>query len=317
MFVCLYHSSHVLQTAMRSHRPGTAGTRRGGLPPPRVCPLPTGGICVWFQYVYIYIYVYTPRCRCGSPGGGRRRTLGAAPPPPLLHAAAQHLVGGDEHHADDEGDGEGADEALAHAGLPDLLAGAGWGESQGEEVGGHPNVPPCPVPRVIPVVSGLRGGGGVTRHPRPPRHSLSTSTGHSSAVPMWLSSSVMMMFSMSFMERCSQKVSYSSRFSSSTVSFCMSHCGERAGSGGAPAGADPMVRGSTSDAVGSPGTLGCSGDGFPPIFDGERVGVLLTPWQSGAGGSQEGQPVGAVTPSATLCHGGDRNASCWSDPDMT
>lgn len=37
-------------------------------------------------------------------------------------------------------------------------------------------------------------------------HSLSTSTGHS-AVPRWLSSSVMMMFSMSFMDRCSQKVS--------------------------------------------------------------------------------------------------------------
>lgn len=38
-------------------------------------------------------------------------------------------------------------------------------------------------------------------------HSLSTSTGHSSAVPRWLSSSVMIMFSMSFMDRCSQKVS--------------------------------------------------------------------------------------------------------------
>lgn len=63
------------------------------------------------------------------------------------------------------------------------------------------------------------------------RHSLSTSTGHSSVVPMWLSSSVMMMFSMSFMDRCSQKVSYSSRFSSSTVSFCMSHCRGQGGLG--------------------------------------------------------------------------------------
>lgn len=36
-------------------------------------------------------------------------------------------------------------------------------------------------------------------------------------------SSVMMMFSMSFMVRWSRKVSYRSLFSSSTVSFCMSH----------------------------------------------------------------------------------------------
>ena len=45
----------------------------------------------------------------------------------LFHAAAQHLVGRDEHDADDEGDGEGADEALPHARLADLLVGAGCG----------------------------------------------------------------------------------------------------------------------------------------------------------------------------------------------
>lgn len=66
-------------------------------------------------------------------------------------------------------------------------------------------------------------------------------------MPMWLSSSVMMMFSMSFMERCSQKVSYSRRFSSSTVSFCMSHCGAARGvgtqgpQGGTPRGAAPTL----------------------------------------------------------------------------
>ena len=51
---------------------------------------------------------------------------------------------------------------------------------------------------------------------------LSISTWHSPGFSMWFSS-VMMMFSMSFMERWSQKVSYRSLFSSSTVNFCMSH----------------------------------------------------------------------------------------------
>jgi len=37
-----------------------------------------------------------------------------------LHAVPQHLIGRDEHDADDEGHGEGADEALPHAGLPVL-----------------------------------------------------------------------------------------------------------------------------------------------------------------------------------------------------
>ena len=50
---------------------------------------------------------------------------------------------------------------------------------------------------------------------------LSISTWHSGLL-RWLSS-VMMMFSMSFMVRWSQNVSYSRLFSSSTVSFCMSH----------------------------------------------------------------------------------------------
>lgn len=49
----------------------------------------------------------------------------------LLHATAQHLVGRDEHDADDEGDGEGADQALPHARLADLLVGAGWGPTKG------------------------------------------------------------------------------------------------------------------------------------------------------------------------------------------
>lgn len=49
----------------------------------------------------------------------------------LLHAAAQHLVGRDEHDADDEGDGEGADQALAHTRLADLLVGAGCGRPPG------------------------------------------------------------------------------------------------------------------------------------------------------------------------------------------
>lgn len=49
----------------------------------------------------------------------------------LLHAAAQHLVGRDEHDTDDEGDGEGADQALPHARLADLLVGASWGPTKG------------------------------------------------------------------------------------------------------------------------------------------------------------------------------------------
>lgn len=49
----------------------------------------------------------------------------------LFHAAAQHLVGRDEHHTDDEGDGEGADQALAHARLADLLVGTGCSRPPG------------------------------------------------------------------------------------------------------------------------------------------------------------------------------------------
>lgn len=59
----------------------------------------------------------------GSPGGPLQVAEGGGPR--LLHATAQHLVGRDEHDADDEGDGEGADETLAHARLADLLVGAG------------------------------------------------------------------------------------------------------------------------------------------------------------------------------------------------
>lgn len=57
-----------------------------------------------------------------GPGGHRGR---------LLHATAQHLVGRDEHDTDDEGDGEGADEALAHARLADLLVGTGCSRPPG------------------------------------------------------------------------------------------------------------------------------------------------------------------------------------------
>lgn len=46
---------------------------------------------------------------------------------PLLHAAPQDLVGRDQHDAYDEGHGEGADEALADAGLSVLLLGMHWG----------------------------------------------------------------------------------------------------------------------------------------------------------------------------------------------
>lgn len=69
-----------------------------------------------------------------------------------------------------------------------------WLEQAGEPAEGC-SQPPALHPRTRPRAA-LQGG-----------HSLSTSTGHSSAVPRWLSSSVMMMFSMSFMDRCSQKVS--------------------------------------------------------------------------------------------------------------
>lgn len=87
-------------------------------------------------------------CPCHGDGAGERHRprvpLGAAPgtqepgprgpctcrpgrAPRLLHAAAQDLVGGDQHDADDEGHGEGADEALADARLPVLLLGVHWG----------------------------------------------------------------------------------------------------------------------------------------------------------------------------------------------
>lgn len=91
---------------------------------PRLPPIPgRGGVTsLGHRWMYIEIFIDIYRCLllavAAGPGGGGT---------PLLHPAAQHLVGGDEHHADDEGDGEGADEALPHAGLADLLAGAGWG----------------------------------------------------------------------------------------------------------------------------------------------------------------------------------------------
>lgn len=73
VFVCFYQSFHVLQTAMRSRRTGTAGTRHGsspssGLPPSR------GGVCVSDLNMDIYISLSTPRYTCGSPSvaGGRR-----------------------------------------------------------------------------------------------------------------------------------------------------------------------------------------------------------------------------------------------------
>lgn len=50
---------------------------------------------------------------------------------PLLHAAPQDLVGRDQHDAYDEGHGEGADEALADAGLSVLLLGMHWGGGGG------------------------------------------------------------------------------------------------------------------------------------------------------------------------------------------
>lgn len=46
----------------------------------------------------------------------------------LFHAAPQHLIGCDEHDADDESNGKGAYQALAHTSLLDLLCWAGtWG----------------------------------------------------------------------------------------------------------------------------------------------------------------------------------------------
>lgn len=153
----------------------------------------------------------------------------------LFHAAAQHLVGRDEHDANDEGDGKGANQTLAHARLADLLVGAGCGRPPGSTRERQKGTaerwnqePPallhmgCPPGR-----TGTLGLGQARRAQAPSAnpwflpcssswpsrgvpgisHSLSTSTGHSSAVPRWLSSSVMIMFSMSFMDRCSQKVS--------------------------------------------------------------------------------------------------------------
>lgn len=67
-----------------------------------------------------------------SPGvrmhGGRRAARTSPGCPALLHAAAQDLVGRDQHHADDEGHGEGADQALAHARLAILLLGVHCGD---------------------------------------------------------------------------------------------------------------------------------------------------------------------------------------------
>lgn len=59
--------------------------------------------------------------RCGVSLG--TATAGWALMPCLFHATAQHLVGRDEHDTDDEGDGERADQALAHTRLADLLVG--------------------------------------------------------------------------------------------------------------------------------------------------------------------------------------------------
>lgn len=54
-----------------------------------------------------------------------------APVSCLFHATAQHLIGCNEHDADDEGDGEGADQALAHTCLADLLVGTGCSRPPG------------------------------------------------------------------------------------------------------------------------------------------------------------------------------------------
>lgn len=43
----------------------------------------------------------------------------------LFHPAPQHLIGCNQHDADDERDGKGADQALPHTGLLDLLRGTG------------------------------------------------------------------------------------------------------------------------------------------------------------------------------------------------
>lgn len=71
---------------------------------------------------------WRPGSGCGK--GCRRCGCGEVSTRRLLHAAAQHLVGRDEHDADDEGDGEGADQTLAHACLAYLLVGAGCGHRQ-------------------------------------------------------------------------------------------------------------------------------------------------------------------------------------------
>lgn len=78
--------------------------------------------------------------RGGGPGSklgeGRQAAVGVewalqAPARCLFHAAAQHLVGRDEHDTDDEGDGKGADQALTHARLADLLVGTGCSRPPG------------------------------------------------------------------------------------------------------------------------------------------------------------------------------------------
>lgn len=75
-------------------------------------------------------------CGVGAAGGGACGVGDAAgarwaPTRRLFHAAAQHLVGRDEHDTDDEGDGKGADQALAHARLADLLVGTGCSRPPG------------------------------------------------------------------------------------------------------------------------------------------------------------------------------------------
>lgn len=94
-----------------------------------------------------------PCPRVGAVGSGRELSRGAhawrpwrartcRAVPALLHAAAQDLVGRDQHHADDEGHGEGADEALAHARLAVLLLGVHCGDKRGV-TRGRASVPSC------------------------------------------------------------------------------------------------------------------------------------------------------------------------------
>lgn len=75
----------------------------------------------------------------GGGRGGQSCTVpgapGEVPRRRLFHATAQHLIGRDEHDADDEGDGEGANQTLAHARLADLLVGAGCGHRTRETEG--------------------------------------------------------------------------------------------------------------------------------------------------------------------------------------